>query len=134
MKYTKAKYKYQLSEDITQELPEIFPVFSDDYFSCDSKILKIFKGYAWDGASGPTIDTKNSMEASLVHDCLYQAIRLGVLDRYYKVKADKIFYRILRKHGMCVVRAVVWFLGVYLFGGGSCKKGKLSGRDVSLSD
>ena len=33
------------------------------------------KDYAWDGPSGPTIDTSNSMRASLVHDVLYQAMR-----------------------------------------------------------
>ena len=34
-------------------------------------------GYAWDGASGPTVDTRGSFEAALVHDVLYQCMRLG---------------------------------------------------------
>ena len=41
----------------------------------ESGCLQIAAGYAWDGASGPTIDTRNSMIASLVHDALYQLIR-----------------------------------------------------------
>ena len=42
--------------------------------------LTIKRGYAWDGPSGPTIDTKTFMRGSLVHDALYQLMRLKVLD------------------------------------------------------
>ena len=42
--------------------------------------LVIQKGYAWDGPSGPTIDTENFMRGSLVHDALYQLFREGKLD------------------------------------------------------
>ena len=38
-------------------------------------LLTIRKGYAWDGPSGPTIDTKDFMRGSLVHDALYQLLR-----------------------------------------------------------
>jgi len=34
------------------------------------------KGYAWDGPSGSTVDTLNFMRGSLVHDALYQLIRM----------------------------------------------------------
>ena len=37
--------------------------------------LIIKRSYAWDGPSGPTIDTKNFMRGSLVHDALYQLMR-----------------------------------------------------------
>ncbi len=40
-----------------------------------SERLTTKKGYAWDGPSGPTIDSKNFMRGSLVHDALYQLMR-----------------------------------------------------------
>jgi len=36
--------------------------------------LTIYAGYAWDGPSGPSIDTLTFMRASLVHDALYQLL------------------------------------------------------------
>ena len=44
-------------------------------------VLTIKKGYAWDGPSGPTLDTKNSMRASLFHDALYQLMRENHIPR-----------------------------------------------------
>jgi hypothetical protein len=41
--------------------------------------LAIFEDYAWDGPSGPAIDTKSFMRGSLVHDALYEMLRLGLL-------------------------------------------------------
>ena len=32
--------------------------------------IVIKEGYAWDGASGPTVDTYDSLQPSLIHDCL----------------------------------------------------------------
>ena len=37
--------------------------------------LVIKDQYAWDGPSGPTVDTKTFMRGSLVHDALYQLLR-----------------------------------------------------------
>ena len=50
------------------------------YLFCisESKVI-VRRGYAWDGASGPTIDTKDSMKATLIHDVLYQVMREGGL-------------------------------------------------------
>ena len=41
--------------------------------------LVVPRGYCWDGASGPTLDTKATMVASLVHDVFYQMMREGLL-------------------------------------------------------
>ena len=41
--------------------------------------LTIFADYPWDGPSGPTIDTPSFMRGSLVHDVLYEMLRLGLL-------------------------------------------------------
>jgi len=69
--------------------------------------LVICEGYCWDGASGPTIDTPSTMRASLVHDALYQLIRLGQIPFSEVTKADDLFYRILREDGMSRFRA--WY-------------------------
>ena len=79
--------------------------------------LTIFEGYCWDGPSGPTIDTPNWMRASLVHDALYQFMRLGLLGQKWRKPADLEMRRILREDGMrrfranYSYRAVRWFAG-----------------------
>lgn len=131
MVYRKAHYKYVLVEDYTRNLRLVFPDVTTDFFSIKDNTITAVKGYAWDGASGPTIDTKNSMKAGLVHDCIYQAIRLGLLDKeQYKPMADREFYLILRAEGMCWLRAKIWYLAVSLFGKGACDK--LSKRDKNI--
>jgi len=57
--------------------------------------LTIQRGYCWDGASGPTLDTASTMRASLVHDALYQLLREGQLPRWYRYKADHCLGRIM---------------------------------------
>lgn len=71
-------------------------------------------GYWYDGPSGPTIDTPNSMEAACFHDIIYDLIRKGIIPNTYwnRRKADKIFYRALRRDGMSYFRANLWYFGV----------------------
>lgn len=81
-------------------------------------ILTIAPGYAWDGASGPAIDTPSFMRGSLVHDALYQLMRLGVLSKDRdRRRADEILHEIVREDGMPVVRAWWVYLGVRTLGG-----------------
>lgn len=79
-------------------------------------ILEIYKGYAWDGPSGPTIDTKDFMRGSLVHDALYQLIREEKIERRFKEDADKILQKICREDGMNKFRAWYVYWAVRLFG------------------
>ena len=74
--------------------------------------------YSWDGPSGPTIDTRNSLRASLVHDVLYQAMReKGIKFSYSSRKwADKIFLKILKEDGMGIIRRRLWYFAVRLCG------------------
>ncbi|MFX1384896.1 MAG: DUF1353 domain-containing protein [Promethearchaeota archaeon] len=73
------------------------------------------KGYAWDGPSGPTWDSRCAMRAALVHDALYQLMRNGVLDHKYRKVADKIFYQILKEDGMNWLRRLLWWRAVRRF-------------------
>ena len=70
--------------------------------------LVIKRCYAWDGASGPTVDTSSSMRPSIVHDALYQLIREGLLPEKYRDEADKIFYDMCIEDGMWKFRAKYW--------------------------
>lgn len=78
--------------------------------------LIINSGYAWDGPSGPTIDTKNFMRGSLVHDALYQLMREGGLDWIFREKADNLLRDICIQDGMSKARAWVVFNSVRFFG------------------
>ena len=79
-------------------------------------LLKIGRDYAWDGPSGPAIDTKSFMRGSLVHDALYQLIREGVLDSKYRKAADEILRTICIEDGMSRIRAWWVYQGVRLGG------------------
>jgi len=68
-------------------------------------ILEIKKGYAWDGPSGPTFDTKTFMRGSLIHDVLYQLIRMGELPMDYRRAADAELKDCCLADGMTKIRA-----------------------------
>jgi hypothetical protein len=80
--------------------------------------LTIKKGYAWDGPSGPTIDTLNFMRGSLVHDALYQLMRNDKLDKkIHRELADRLLQRMCKEDGMSSMRARWVYQGVKLGGG-----------------
>ena len=124
MKYYKGDYKYitaaaeRYETGIETEMShavshgELLP----------SGALTIEKGYAWDGPSGPTIDTPSVMRGSLVHDCLYQLLREtdfgapGARDQRRR-QADEILHRICIEDGMWKWRAK-WILAAVREAGG----------------
>ena len=111
-------YKYQLKETYTLAI-DITPTGPIDtpYIKLDSEgRLIISEGYAWDGPSGPTIDTLTFMRGSLIHDALYQLMREDHLDHtVYREIADRILQKICTEDGMCSLRAWWVFQGVRLF-------------------
>ena len=110
-------YKYQLQEGYSLEI-SIRPAAANDYIALDPQgALRIAKGYAWDGPSGPTLDTRNFMRGSLVHDALYQLMREGLLDHtIHREAADRILQSLCREDGMTALRAWWVYQGVRLFG------------------
>jgi hypothetical protein len=117
----KKGYKYWLVRPYSLSIP-IFPkdaiVSSGGFISLNREgLLSIKVGYAWDGPSGPTFDTKTFMRGSLVHDALYGLLREGLLDNSYRKQADEILGNICRSDGMnrfrawYVVKAVKRFAG-----------------------
>ena len=79
--------------------------------------LTVVRGYAWDGPSGPVIDTRQNMRASLVHDALYQLMRHKELSaRTHKDKADRLFKKMCIEDGIPRVTAHIYYLGLKLGG------------------
>lgn len=79
-------------------------------------LLIIKKGYAWDGPSGPTIDTPSFMRGSLVHDAFYQLMREGLLDLSWRPEVDVLLRDHCIEDGMSRWRARIVRWGVARFG------------------
>lgn len=121
MKYIRytAGYKYQLEEDYRHPTGiEPAQAGGNRFVQIDADgVLTVRHGYAWDGASGPAIDTATFMRGSLVHDALYQLIRLGVLGPVDRARADILLREIALDDGMWPVRAWWVYHTVRIFGG-----------------
>lgn len=109
-------YKYQLKEDSVFKVPVEGYNINEDYFSLNEfGTLTLKKGYAWNGAT-VAIDTKNFMDASAVHDSLYQMIKTKLLPEALRIVADKELKRMCLKAGMSSLRAQYVYLAVRAFG------------------
>lgn len=117
------KYKYQLMDDYRINIDWLQGYYHKTRFLTlrTNGDLKIKSGYCWDGPSGPTIDTKNFMRGSLVHDVLYQLIRMYLIPKEYRDKSDRTIQSICIQDGMSKIRAWWVYYGLKLFGGFSAK-------------
>ena len=118
----KKGYKYQLSEPYKTKInikPNQHIPFTYIELTTEGN-LNIKKDYAWDGPSGPTIDTLNFMRGSLVHDALYQLMREEFLDKKeHRQSADRLLKRMCKDDGMNALRAWWVYIGVRLGGSSS---------------
>ena len=127
MRYISFKkgYKYQLAHNYEYKTKIRGQFIQNGYLTLDEKgILFINKGYAWDGPSGPTIDTLTFMRGALIHDALYQLIRSNKLPRVYRKEADLELFKICLEDGMNKFRAKYVYYAVRLFAGFAVKKQK----------
>lgn len=117
------RYKYNLHQTYEYEANiEVHEPCDLGYIKITAEgSLAISEGYAWDGPSGPTIDTKNFMRGSLVHDALYQLIREKKINENQRRRADEILREICLEDGMSKIRAWWVFWGVNLFGAAAAK-------------
>lgn len=121
----KAGYKYQLKNYYAASTG-IIPrtEINTDYISLDFRgVLSISPGYAWDGPSGPTFDTKSFMRGSLEHDAMYQLMRLGLLPQSYREAADQRLRQVCLEDGMWPARAWWVYRTVRKHGGPSAQVG-----------
>lgn len=101
-------YKYQLADGyrVKVSVTPAEPINTEFIKLGTDGTLVIKRGYAWDGPSGPTIDTRNFMRGSLVHDALYQLMRdAGLSKDEWRDEADQELKRICREDGMSRLRA-----------------------------
>jgi hypothetical protein len=110
--YYKSGYKFQLNQTVKILIPIIGHTINHDFFTLDAKgNLTIFKNYAWDGASGFP-DIKSIIRGSLVHDVLYQAMRLKLLPTDKRKVADEILKKLCLEDGMNPLLASTVYNGV----------------------
>ena len=112
-------YKYQLESDFNiqtsikppSEIETEFLQLSED------GMLYIVQGYAWDGPSGPVIDRSYNMRASLVHDALYQLMRLKLLSaRKCRKQADLLFSELCKEDGLLSILVLGYYRALRVFG------------------
>ena len=116
----KSGYKYQLKEEYITiiDIKPDAPINTEYLALTTDGMITVREGYAWDGPSGPTIDTLNFMRGSLIHDALYQLMRERHLDKdKYREVADRLLQKICKEDGMSTLRAWWVYQGVR-FGGG----------------
>jgi hypothetical protein len=113
IKYSEG-YKYQLAENYVVQTPVTGQEIVDFYFVLEPcGRLTVRKGYAWDGASGPTFDSKSSMSPSLVHDVFCQLMRDKRLSyTYWQDAINEFFRQQCKDAGMWGWRAAIWYAGV----------------------
>ena len=114
----RSRYKYQLVGEYSTVLHFCPPSNIEHRWfriSADG-IIWMADGYAWDGPSGPTIDTPDSMRGSLVHDVIYQSISEGLLPMSYRPAADMELEIVCLQDGMLAIRARAWRTAVQAFG------------------
>lgn len=129
IKYRSVKgYKYILAEthqtqtDIRPKTAVIEPKEGKTFIRLDENgILTVYEGYAWDGPSGPTFDTKNFMRGSLIHDAIYQLIRQDRISENYRKYADMHLYTCCIEDGMSEFRASYVYQAVRMFGNSSAE-------------
>jgi hypothetical protein len=117
-----ADIKYSIVEEYSFESriivkEPIFTYFFDILPKEDGtgSIWNVRPGYAYDGPSGPTVDTPDSMRPALEHDLKYEAIRNGWIGHECRDIADKEFHERCLEDGMNPIRAEAWYLGVHEF-------------------
>jgi len=109
---TKGDYSFSVGIEPKEKIDTLFIVLDTD------GKLTIKRLYAWDGPSGPTVDTPNFMRGSLVHDALYQLLRGGYFDENHeetRKKADRLLQEMCLEDGMSKFRAWYVYLGVHWF-------------------
>ncbi len=127
VKYRKRiPYKYDTTIEVVcqSELrPAVDIVHPQGYFTITTTgLITVPAGYAWDGPSGPAIDTKSFMLPSLFHDVPYQANQTDdlcdLLPPDWKEKTDKLLRVHCLRDGMWPLRAWWVYQSVKQFGRG----------------
>lgn len=113
-------YKYQLLEDYSFEtgfeIEAAVRAPGDWVRMSRAGRLRLKRGYAWDGPSGPALDTPDLMRGSLIHDALYQLMREELLPRRLRKAVDVLLWQICLADGMSQRKADYVYHAVRTFG------------------
>jgi len=126
--YLEVTWKYQTLRNLELYSPFMAHNIVHKFFNISpAGIITAKEGYAWDGSSGPTIDSKYCMRASLFHDILYQCFReqLFFPNRTWnqeehnrlRYRADKLYRDILRADGKSAFVSWLRYRALRLLGG-----------------
>ena len=118
------KYKYKLTAGYSFALPKEFDqtvVWYGEFISVDRGLCTLHKNYAWDGPSGPTIDTEDFQIPALEHDGEYNLFREGIFPVSMRVFSDKKLKRRCKENRMPWWRRQYVYWGVRVGGGSSAK-------------
>ena len=128
-------YKYQLVQDYSFDLHPRFPetTYAGPFLSVSGREVTLSKGYASDGPSGPTVDTKTFMRGAFEHDATYQLIRAKVYPRKLRKYADIKLGQTLAEDGMWWLRRRWVLAGLKAFGSAAAnpknvKRSKRAGK------
>ena len=104
-------YKYVLAEtySIQTDTRPATDIITEYITLTTAGLLTIMKGYAWDGASGPAIDTKDFIRPSLIHDAFYNLFRLRLLDLGWREAVDDLLQKMFLEDAKKVKRP--WYSG-----------------------
>jgi len=104
-------YKYQVHDDYRIRTPFKGLSVSTRFYSLSPNgVLTVRAQYAWDGPSGPAVDTRDTMIYSLLHDCLRQMLNEGALPARYCEAVDTYCRVVARRARMWKLRR--WYFHV----------------------
>lgn len=111
-------YRYQLAETLSHQTDIVTGSEHKTQFVTlgATGLLTVASGYAWNGASGPAIQSLDTMRASLLHDACYQLIRLGYISANWKDVVDCLYRAVCLQAGMPHARAEMHYLALQQFG------------------
>lgn len=121
-KFTRRGWKYETTEDLMVYV-DIYPEAGrgcafDKWIELTGEgKLTIKKGYAWDGPSGPTWDSPETLLASLIHDAGYQLTRERKIAIAWRKAWDLELLRFGLSEGMAPWRVRIWYWGLRIFAG-----------------
>lgn len=99
-------WKYVLDEEYSAQTPISTGACLETGFMrlLEDGELEVYAGYAWDGPSGPTVDTPTVMRGSLEHDVFYDLMRRGVLALSWREAVDARLRAVIEEDVTTVAR------------------------------
>ena len=110
------KGRYTIVEKFEIAVPFESGNYSWGSISLSDGILVLSSGYTWDGASGPVLDTKNFLRASLVHDALFDLLKYGGMPRENLPQVNALFIQLAIEDGVSKLRTSIASWGLRVLG------------------